>query len=355
MVFALEPESTESLQATLAFIDETLGDSTPANSPDSNAQLHSPSSEDWETSHLLDDFMTDESSPRVAADLALVAEQPMHFQSLRVIGNALFAPEAPKMSSLGLSVAISTTIETLAQSPSRKKRRNYNPNKARQELQRELTYLRGEAHELEAKLQQLQTLKVAKTKDRSTPSQLAATRQTRTGYGSFVWEDTCHRQLECRLRSERENAYLKSLLDGQVQAARSLEKLLSKRAALHATETSGSKRTTRVHVSRTGSEIVEKKVFEELADGVEASYREAESVFVSSGLELSNVSSRKVQMRAATTVCFWRSLIARCCHSICSLQAKHGGADGIISIQTEGAVTLWRVQRTRLLSTLAWK
>ncbi|EEY62705.1 uncharacterized protein PITG_14488 [Phytophthora infestans T30-4] len=79
MEFALEPESTESLQATLAFIDETLGDTSPV-------QLHSPithaqstDSDDWETSHLLDDFLTDissdASSPRVAADVALIPVQ----------------------------------------------------------------------------------------------------------------------------------------------------------------------------------------------------------------------------------------------------------------------------------------
>ncbi|KAF4134536.1 hypothetical protein GN958_ATG16287 [Phytophthora infestans] len=265
MEFALEPESTESLQATLAFIDETLGDTSPV-------QLHSPithaqstDSDDWETSHLLDDFLTDissdASSPRVAADVALIPSS-----------------------------------ERCSDSPfGRKKRRSYNPNKAREDLQRELTYLRSEAEELTYKLHQLQSLKVAKTKEGSSARQLTA--QTRNDSSPFVWEQTCARQLDCRLRSERENAHLKTLLEVQIQLANSLEKLLNKRTTLYPSESSGSKQTSRIYVSRTGNEVTDAAVFEELADGVAASYREVERVLASSGLELSNVTSRKAQMR----------------------------------------------------------
>jgi hypothetical protein len=73
MEFSLEPESTESLQAALAFIDDTLGATSPSSSQECNAELQS---SDWETSHLLDEFMTNissaSSSPRLAADLTMV-------------------------------------------------------------------------------------------------------------------------------------------------------------------------------------------------------------------------------------------------------------------------------------------
>ncbi|KAG6622749.1 M96 mating-specific protein family [Phytophthora cinnamomi] len=241
---------------------------------------------------MLDEFLTDESSdassPRVPADLiAPVAVQPLTLSPpISAVTPSTTSATQPLLAS---------PIPTPGQSPNHKKRRNYNPNKARDDLKRELTYLRGEAEELETKLHQLQSLKVAKTSDGSSASTRQITcNQNRT---PFVWEQACARQLECRLRSERENAHLKMLLEGQVQVARSLEKLLNTRTNLHSSETSGSKRTTRIQVSRTGSEVVDAAVFEELADGVEASYRDVERVFESSGLELTNVSSRKAQMR----------------------------------------------------------
>ncbi|KAG3161782.1 hypothetical protein PC128_g20733 [Phytophthora cactorum] len=281
MEFALESESTETLQATLAFIDETLGDSSP------NTQAQSPDSDDWETSRLLDDFLTDissnVSSPRVAADLAIVPvctpPSPMVTLSL--------TPDAQYFGCPSPLNAVPTS------QPTRKKRRSYNPNKAREELQRELKYLRTEAEELELKLHQLQSLKAAKTKDGSSARQLTTTQRI-NDRTPFVWEQTCARQLECRLRSERKNAHLKLQLEGQIQVAKSLEKLLNTRKTLYPAESSGSKQTTRIHVSRSGNEVTDAAIFEELADGVEASYREVERVFASTSLD---VSSRKAQMR----------------------------------------------------------
>ncbi|OWY94526.1 M96 mating-specific protein [Phytophthora megakarya] len=261
MEFTLEPESTESLQAALAFINETLGDTSPINAIQSNAQLQSPNSDDWETSHLLDDFMTDvssdASSPQVATDQAIIAMQSRTQQSPNSIITFSLSPE---VQNFGAVPEFQPSLSTL----NPKKRRTYNPNKARDDLKRELVYLRSEAEELEFKLQQLQNLKVAKTKDNSS--------------------------------AKRENAHLKILLEGQIQVARSLEKLLNKRTTLYPTESSGSKHTARIQVSRKGNEVTDAAVFEELADGVEVSYREVENVFASTSLEITNMSSRKAQM-----------------------------------------------------------
>ncbi|KAF1788214.1 hypothetical protein GQ600_15221 [Phytophthora cactorum] len=269
MEFALEPESTETLQATLAFIDEMLGDSSP------NTQAQSPDSDDWEMSCLLDDFLTDissnVSSPRVAADLAIVP---------------VCTPPSPMV-----TLSLTPDVQYFGSHP--QETTQYNPNKAREELQRELKYLRTEAEELELKLHQLQSLKAAKTKDGSSARQLTTTQRI-NDRTPFVWEQTCARQLECRLRSERKNAHLKLQLEGQIQVAKSLEKLLNTRKTLYPAESSGSKQTTRIHVSRSGNEVTDAAIFEELADGVEASYREVERVFASTSLD---VSSRKAQMR----------------------------------------------------------
>ncbi|KAE8910238.1 hypothetical protein PF005_g20054 [Phytophthora fragariae] len=288
MEFTLSPESPDSLQVALAFIDETLGDSSPNYLQQLSGQLQSPDSDDWETSHLLDEFVTDvssdASSPRAPTALATAATLQPRNPTITLS----VAPEPQNRS----------PIPTPDESPNCKKRRNYNPNKAREDLMRELTCLRGQAEELEVKLHQLQSLMVAKTRDRSSASQLVSRRAAeRENREPFVWEQTCARQLECRLRSERENAHLKMLLEGQIQVAKSLEKLLNKRTTLHSAEASGSKRTTRIQVSRTGSEVVDAAVFEELADGVEASYCDVERVFESCGIELSNATSRKTQVR----------------------------------------------------------
>ncbi|POM71567.1 M96 mating-specific protein family [Phytophthora palmivora] len=262
MEFALESESTESLQETLAFIDETLDDSSSINSHEINTKL-SPLSDDWETSHLLDDLMTDissdGSSPQFAVDPATPAMQSPTLHCPNSIVTLSFNPKTPNFESL-------STIPTFQHSPlpmvTRKKRRSYNPNKARDDLKRELMYLRSEAEELEFKLHQLENLKVAKTKDNSSASDLVTSR----------------------------------LPVGQIQVAKSLEKLLSKRTTLYPAESSGSRQTTRIQVSRKGNEVTDAAVFEELADGVQMSYNEVEHVFASSGLDVTNVSSRKAQV-----------------------------------------------------------
>ncbi|KAL3657049.1 hypothetical protein V7S43_018097 [Phytophthora oleae] len=293
MEFPLDPESAEFVQATLDFIDATLGGSSPLNSHESNGQAQSLDSSDWETSLWHDDFMTDfssdASSSLIASNMAIVPVSPSS-KTLETLSLTPEAQKAPKAQKLVSPSPFPTQTATT------RKRRNYNPNKAREDLKRELTYLRSEAEELEIKLHQLQSLKAAKKNDGS------SVRQVRDGgnHTPFVWEQTCARQLEGRLRSERENSHLKMLLEGQIQVTKSLEKLLSKRTTLHSTECSGSRQTTRIHVSRKGIEVADAAVFEELADGVKASYREVERVFASSSLKLSDVSCRKARMRDAS-------------------------------------------------------
>ncbi|RLN38487.1 hypothetical protein BBI17_004797 [Phytophthora kernoviae] len=175
-----------------------------------------------------------------------------------------------------LSPSFGITAPTTLPQPRPKKRRNYNPNKARDERKRELQYVRNEVDELGFKLEHLQAVKADKALcgDEILGSQLASGLPLleSPGPNHFVWEQTCVRQLNCRLRSECENIHLKLLLKKQIQVAKSMEKLLNKHMKLTAAETSGSnnKRTIRVHVSREDNVVEDVIVYEELNISVES-------------------------------------------------------------------------------------
>ncbi|RLN94664.1 hypothetical protein BBJ28_00004070, partial [Nothophytophthora sp. Chile5] len=200
-----------------------------------------------------------------------------------------------------------TSVFPVASQKMVKKQRNYNPNKARDERKLELAYLREERKDLELKLQQLQTAKESRATTSNDGGALVSAEARRDqlvlgkrteGREPFVWEQTCARQLERRLRAERENIRLKMVLESQIQIAKSMERLLNKRTTLRAMESSGSsKRTTRVHVSREGNAAADAAVFEELVAGVEASYRDVDAVFEANGLVRSQVPTRDAQMR----------------------------------------------------------
>ncbi|RLN55597.1 hypothetical protein BBP00_00008416 [Phytophthora kernoviae] len=201
-----------------------------------------------------------------------------------------------------LPPSFGVTAPTTLPQPRPKKQRNYNPNKARDERKRELEYLRNEVEELGFKLEHLQAIKAdrALRGDETLGSQLASGLPLleNPGPNHFVWEQTCARQLNCRLRSERENIHLKLLLKKQIQVAKSMEKLLNKRTKLTAAETSGSnnKRTIRVHVSLEDNVVEDVIVYEELNMGVEVSYQEVETMFASNELLPVTAPMRNVQM-----------------------------------------------------------
>ncbi|KAF4316889.1 hypothetical protein BBO99_00004187 [Phytophthora kernoviae] len=201
-----------------------------------------------------------------------------------------------------LSPSFGITAPTTLPQPRPKKRRNYNPNKARDERKRELQYVRNEVDELGFKLEHLQAVKADKALcgDEILGSQLASGLPLleSPGPNHFVWEQTCVRQLNCRLRSECENIHLKLLLKKQIQVAKSMEKLLNKHMKLTAAETSGSnnKRTIRVHVSREDNVVEDVIVYEELNISVEVSYQEVETMFASNELLPVTAPMRNVQM-----------------------------------------------------------
>ncbi|KAE9308255.1 hypothetical protein PF008_g21015 [Phytophthora fragariae] len=109
----------------------------------------------------------------------------------------------------------------------------------------------------------------------------------------------CARQLERRVKAERENARLKMVLEGQIKIAKSMEQILKKRTVLRAMESCGSnKRTKHTNgVPRSSDPRVDAKIFETLLAGVEASYREVDAVFEANGLGRTEAPESDAQMR----------------------------------------------------------
>ncbi|KUF97663.1 hypothetical protein AM588_10006918 [Phytophthora nicotianae] len=166
----------------------------------------------------------------------------------------------------------------------RKKPLSYNPNKARDERKLELIYLRQKVVDMELELQKLQEIK-------------GASRANAEVCDPRVWEKMCARQLQRRVKAERENARLKMVLEGQIKIAKSMEQILKKRKVLRAMESCGSnkrtKHTNRVHRPDPRADA---KIFEILLAGVEASYREVDAVFEANGLGRTEAPKSDAQM-----------------------------------------------------------
>ncbi|EGZ22866.1 hypothetical protein PHYSODRAFT_485401, partial [Phytophthora sojae] len=157
-----------------------------------------------------------------------------------------------------------------------KQQLSYDPNKARNGRRYELIHLRKEAAEMELKLQQLQSLQ--QRESRRVGQGLSLVR-TRARKNPAVWEEICNRQLEGRLKAERDNALLKKKCEKGKQVARSIEKMVRKRLAQQGMVFSDSDRPTRrVKIPAGFQSHVSSRIFEELMAGVDASYREIESV-----------------------------------------------------------------------------
>ncbi|KAF1776722.1 hypothetical protein GQ600_16411 [Phytophthora cactorum] len=156
-----------------------------------------------------------------------------------------------------------------------KKKLNYDPNKARNERRFQLIELRDEVKELEMRLKQLQIIrgkkKPRRKKDRSC--------HTMSSGMSAVWKEVCIRQLEQRLRAERENVHLKKGCEREMQVVQGLRKLLyrhpSQRDIMYLGENT---RTRRIEIPTGCLKQMAALIFDELSTGVENSYRIAEVV-----------------------------------------------------------------------------
>jgi hypothetical protein len=151
------------------------------------------------------------------------------------------------------------------------KKRNYDPNKARSEQLRELRRLRVEAGDLQLKMQQLQS------GGRDCPG--SGCRQEEDG-GPLpaVWEDICARQFERRIKAKQENGHLWRKYRTERRLASAIEKLLFRRLALQDVASEAGKFVRRVEIPAAFVENMADHLFDELAAGVELSYRDVENV-----------------------------------------------------------------------------
>ncbi|KAG6595748.1 M96 mating-specific protein family [Phytophthora cinnamomi] len=93
-----------------------------------------------------------------------------------------------------------------------------------------------------------------------------------------VWQDICARQLERRLKVELENSRLRDKCRAQFKLAKSVEKLLFRRLSLQNSESETGKHVRRVEIPAGFIQHVAARIFDELAAGVDVSYREVERV-----------------------------------------------------------------------------
>ncbi|KAL3672743.1 hypothetical protein V7S43_002035 [Phytophthora oleae] len=143
-------------------------------------------------------------------------------------------------------------------------------NKAREERNAELQRLRHEVGDLEFTLKRLQTIR-GRGKSNYLP---------KDGFreGS-AWREACHRQLERRLRVERENMHLVKSVEKEKQLIKSLKNLLDMRPALwNMVYPEARKLSRRIDIPPGGMKHMADLIFQELASGVEIVYRNVEKM-----------------------------------------------------------------------------
>ncbi|GMF56978.1 unnamed protein product [Phytophthora fragariaefolia] len=321
MAFLLEGEADETLAAALAFLDEQeKACSTAASETTTRKHVEViggdeedavlPSLDDPQAAVVLDALMAElpTMADKAIKNISWVAAIPTpklisqrRFKRHQVVPSPP-QPPAPKYTSADQKKPCV-----------RKKPLSYNPNKARDERKLELLYLRRKVVDMEMELQRLQEIKGSlignssrveegvAVPSASSTSALAATHDNHCNDDGVprVWKQMCARQLERRVKAERENARLKMVLEGQIKIAKSMEQILKKRTVLRAMESCGSNKRTKHtnRVPRSSDPRIEAKIFESLLAGVEASYREVDAVFEANGLGRTEAPESDAQMR----------------------------------------------------------
>lgn len=133
----------------------------------------------------------------------------------------------------------------------------YNPNKARDERKLELIYLRKKVKEMEEQLETLQDTRDPKSVSEAVNGVrrkrlLGASTSSKPVLGvstiavppssgisdgtesslPSVWKELCLRQLQRRVKAERENSRLKRELESQIKVAKGMEKLLNRPSSI---------------------------------------------------------------------------------------------------------------------------
>ncbi|OWZ10903.1 hypothetical protein PHMEG_00016155 [Phytophthora megakarya] len=111
-----------------------------------------------------------------------------------------------------------------------------------------------------------------------------------------VWQDICARQLDRRLKAEKENAKLKKQWEEEKRVVKSIEKMLFKKMALREMAQPG-KHTRRTDLPEEYIKRVAAFIFDELSASVEVSYREVEAIIAGNGPVPKNVVSHQPLLR----------------------------------------------------------
>jgi hypothetical protein len=142
-----------------------------------------------------------------------------------------------------------TKARTTADKSKPKRRpRLSNPNKAREERRRELLYLRGQVAEMERQVSSLQATNALRASRPQDGGTLLAQRREHIGHITTtvavdqasdamglteVWRQMCLRQLDRRIKAERENARLKRAVANQLKVSTAIQKLMQKPATIN--------------------------------------------------------------------------------------------------------------------------
>lgn len=220
-----------------------------------------------------------------------------------------------------------TLTTTAATRSERRKPLNYNPNKARDERREELIYLRGKVQELETQLDDIKQKRPRITASALAPTLATSSSSSSSMYAGFtmanatgmgsdatkveaeplqqqqlvvagVWQDIATRQCEGRIKAERENIRLKIILENQIKIAKSLEKLLKKKVAARDIEHCPQCQQLHHVYPPTKDPRTDAQIFEDLAAGVELSYKEVDAVFAANGLAQMEIPHSDARMRS---------------------------------------------------------
>ncbi|KAL3672753.1 hypothetical protein V7S43_002045 [Phytophthora oleae] len=256
----------ESLEETLAFIDQDL-QGTSAECVDGTDFFSSLCGEEWDPDELLASIGDD------IADFGI--------ESLNETTEA----------TADLSQRAKKQVK-----PRRKEKKQLNSNKARDERRFEVVRLRREAEDLQLTLQQLKTIRSEQALNTEGASG-QGTEEEGTSEIPAVWQDICARQLNRRLKAERENAKLKKQWDEEKRVVKSIEKMLFKRMALREMDPEARKHTRRTNLPVEYIKRVAAFIYDELSASVEISYREVESIVAGNGPVPKNVVTHQPLLR----------------------------------------------------------
>ncbi|GMF61748.1 unnamed protein product [Phytophthora fragariaefolia] len=248
--------SAESLEQALALLDEEIE----ANSAEDRnvAVISALEGDDWDTDALLGSIDNG-------------------------IGDFSFGLGGSEMQSVGAQASTMTQSGKSVQ-PKRKRKKQLKPNRARDERRFEVVRLRREVEDLQLTLKQLQYIR--EQQRRSGHERLLQEEHDAKEDGQVpaVWQEICARQLDRRLKVERENALLKKQWEEEKRLVKSIEKMLFKRMALRDMPSSeSSKHTRRTSLPEEYIKRVAAFIFDELSASVQVSYREVEGVFAANG------------------------------------------------------------------------